>query len=135
MPKIYRRNTPTERRCPECGGSGDITVRRKAGDPESEATGLCPSCIDGWVRWAHFDPLELIGPLRKTYLSCKGFEPTYRNMRRRAMAAVQLPSDHYADPLYQEAIRDAERAIALTNATLAPIQSLFDKMFEPRAAA
>jgi len=86
MPKTYYRNTPTERRCHECGGSGDITVRRKAGDPESEVTGECPHCIGGWIRWAPHDPLTLLAPLRRTFLDCRGFEPTYRNMRKRATA-------------------------------------------------
>src|SRR5688500_18910752 len=90
MPKVYYRNTPTERRCRECGGSGDITVRRKAGDPESEVTGDCPKCIDGWVRWAPHDPLTLLKDLRRVFLECRGFEGTYRNMRRRATGGMPI---------------------------------------------
>jgi len=59
----------------------------------------------------------------------------YDRARIRAMAAVRLPSDHYGDPLYQQACRDVEAACNGVKQLFAPIESLFDQMFQPRRAA
>lgn len=65
------RNSQTERICPVCKGDGYL-VRNDGPrygfgpDPQYDYTVPCSNeqCMDGWVRWAAIDPLEVAHALR-----------------------------------------------------------------------
>jgi hypothetical protein len=61
------RNTSTERQCPVCKGAGELTRNTSWNrDPQCDYQVACtnPVCVDGWVRWAAIDPLEVMAALR-----------------------------------------------------------------------
>jgi len=107
--KIYYRNTPTERRCPECEGAGEITVNTTnphgyGPDPQCDEQVPCPraDCNSGWITWAPVDALSIMAKRRNAYLRGKrlGVEVwdhiarrAYDQARNEACEPVDLPLD------------------------------------------
>ncbi|RFF46210.1 hypothetical protein [Xanthomonas campestris] len=89
------RNTSTERQCPTCLGAGELTRNDSwNSDPQREYPVPCTNsiCMDGWVRWAALDPLEIARGLRR-----RRYHPTtgvrYGEAMARALTDVSLPGD------------------------------------------
>lgn len=83
------RNTRTDRICPACLGAGQVasTISRASTKP-------CPNpqCLDGWVRWAPIDPLEVAHALRHRRL-IPAVGVRYGEAMARALTDVALPAD------------------------------------------
>lgn len=92
--KVYHRNTPTERRCPECEGAGTITVQHYTRNPELETDALCPhpDCINGWIRTVPRDPMERL-KLARQHSRCSWGAKAYGELLQRIVSPVNLPRD------------------------------------------
>lgn len=85
--KPRTRNTPTERRCHECGGVGEVSERFTYESVE------CPECHGwGWIRTAPHDPISNLAKLRRLYRKNPiVFGDRYGEIRQRVVSPVPLP--------------------------------------------
>lgn len=89
------RNTPTERRCPDCAGDGSILVNRTnpygyGPDPQCDHYVACHTCCGGWIRWAPADLLVRLKPARQHARASWG-ALRYGELRQRVVSPVVLP--------------------------------------------
>lgn len=95
MARYYTRNTPTEHVCPVCKGAGELTKNTSFDqDPQCDFEVACtePRCMNGWIRWAPIDPLEVMHSLRhRRHHPVVGLR--YGDAFARAMTDVSLPAD------------------------------------------
>ncbi|MCD0280501.1 hypothetical protein JWH04_16445 [Xanthomonas melonis] len=89
------RNTSTERQCQTCKGAGEL-IRNDSWnrDPQRDYPVPCTNtaCMDGWVRWAPLDPLEIArGLRRRRHHPSTGIR--YGEAMARALTDVSLPAD------------------------------------------
>lgn len=96
--KIYTRNTPAERICRECWGSGVHTVNPSnphgyGPDPQQDRDVQCETCAGiGWIRVIPEDPINNLSEWRRMYRN----NPTawgyrYGQCRQRVVSPVNLP--------------------------------------------
>lgn len=98
------RNSQTERMCQVCKGDGYL-VRNDGPrygfgpDPQHDYTVPCSNeqCMDGWVRWAAVDPLEVAHALRHRRLIPE-VDIRYGEAMARALTDVPAPSAARAMP-------------------------------------
>lgn len=75
------------------------------------------------------DPILDLHVARLNRNFCTRSADRYAEIRARVMAPAKLPSKHYDDPLYREAMRDMERASATVTQLMAPMKSLLGQIF------
>ena len=95
-----KRNTTTERLCPDCQGAGAIDVDHPSGNPALETFHRCGKCAgDGWIRWAPSDALTILAAERRGLLLLRDANPAFRasairyynRAKATAMRPVPLP--------------------------------------------
>lgn len=93
MAAYYSRNTPTEHLCPKCKGAGELVKNNSWNqDPQHDVQVPCTNslCMDGWVRWAHIDPLELLERARAARRRSPAHAVRYGEIRQRVVSPVYL---------------------------------------------
>lgn len=113
--------------CVACQGGGGADVTHPSGDPQLDTFVNCGDC-HGYGYWeVECDVLIRMARARRTG---PWSNTCYTRLRSEAMRPVRLPSDHCADPLFQQAQRDCDAAIR----NFAPMAALFDAIASRQAA-
>lgn len=90
------RNTPTERICRHCAGTGSVTVNNTnpfgyGPDPQCDEDVSCGECSgDGWIRTAPVDPIALLRQARQHARASWG-AMRYGEIRQTVVSPVVLP--------------------------------------------